>query len=100
MIDDKLWIFVLALPIAVLGAVVASTNRRLLLYALPFFAAMNGVPIPVGGQRVRLDQLAAGVLVAGMLPSVLTGVRRLRIDRVTVWLIALALLNAAASIAN
>jgi hypothetical protein len=88
-----LLVVALGLPVAVIGCVLALSNRRLLVYALPLLAALERLPIPVGGQRVRLDQLAAVFLILGLIPALLAGRRRLRFDAATGWILVSAGLN-------
>ena len=87
----------LALLIATL---VAIRWRGGLLMALPFLVTLNGVPLTIGGSSVRLDQLAACLLLVPLAAGVLAGTRRLRLDATTWWLGAILAMNVAASVLN
>jgi putative inorganic carbon (hco3(-)) transporter len=89
---------VLALPLLVALAVLGSTQRRRLVFALPFLAALHRLPITISGHSVRLDALAAVVLSVGLLPSLFTGQRRLYIDAPSVWLAVVLVLNIVSSV--
>jgi O-antigen ligase len=71
-----------------------------LVMLLPFLAVPNGVAIPVAGVSIRLDQLAACVLVVPLLASVLIGARRLRFDSTMGWLAAILAMNLIATALN
>ncbi|MEP6729984.1 MAG: O-antigen ligase family protein [bacterium] len=89
--------------ILVAGAVLllaAILWSRELLMALPFVVTLNGIPLPIGGSQVRVDQLIACVLVVPLVASVLVGKRRLRMDAISWWLIALFSMNLLASALN
>jgi O-antigen ligase len=74
--------------------------RRALVMALPFLAILNGIAIPLGSSSIRADQLAACILLAPLVASLLIGARRLKTDS-TVWLLAAILaLNVVASAVN
>lgn len=88
------------LVLTFVAAGVGAVYRRQLLLALPFLTALNGVPLMLGSQRIRLDQLACVFLVAGLVPALLTARRRLRFDAVTGWLILTFLINLVSSAVN
>jgi putative inorganic carbon (hco3(-)) transporter len=73
---------------------------RELLMALPFAVILNGIPLPVGGSQVRIDQLIACMLVVPLVASIVAGQRRLRMDSTSWWLAALFAANVAASALN
>ena len=64
-----------------------------LVMLLPFLAVPNGLAIPVAGASLRLDQLAACVLVVPLGASVLLGARRLWFDKTMWWLAAILAVN-------
>jgi O-antigen ligase len=84
-----------SLPVLVVAAI---AWRRQLLFALPFLTILNGLTIPVGTSAVRIDQLAACVLVAPLALAVLTGTRRLRTDAIVWWLAAILGVNVVSSV--
>ena len=92
-----LTLVLLAAPIPVFAAV---RWRRALLFALPLLVVLNGLPLSVAGTTVRLDQLAACLLVIPLALSVIAGSRRLRTDETTWWLAALLVMNLLASVVN
>lgn len=67
---------------------------------LPFLVIFNGLSIPVAGASLRVDQLAACLLVIPLAASSLIGARRLYLDSTVWWLTALLALNVAVSIAH
>jgi O-antigen ligase len=86
---------IIAAPALALGAI---RWRRAIVMALPFLVTLNGLAIPLGVSSVRLDQLAACLLVVPMVAPVLTGARRsLRVDAVCWWLLAILVANVVAS---
>src|SRR5262245_24836238 len=64
-----------------------------LVMLLPFLAVPNGLAIPVAGASLRVDQLAACVLVVPLGASVLLGARRLWFDKTMGWLAAILAMN-------
>src|SRR4051812_7710712 len=82
----------------VIGA--AFVWRRALFLALPFLAALNGVPIPIRGSQLRVDQLAACLLCVTLLAAVIHGRRALRTDAITWWLAAILGMNVISSVLN
>ena len=86
-----------ATTVLVLGAILW---RSELVMALPFLVMFNGLPLSFGGSAVRIDQLAASLLVIPLVAAVLSGRRRLKMDS-TSWLLSVLLVtNVAASVVN
>ena len=69
-----------------------------LVMLLPFLVVLNGLAIPIAGVSLRLDQVAACVLVIPLLASTLIGARRLRADSTVWWLAAILTANVVASL--
>ncbi|MDB4915863.1 MAG: hypothetical protein JWM95_3507 [Gemmatimonadetes bacterium] len=86
-----------AAPLLVCGVLLW---RRQLLLALPILVVLNGLPITVRGTSLRIDQLAACLLVIPLGASILSGTRRLRSDSTTWWLASLLAANLTASLLN
>ncbi|HET9455496.1 MAG TPA: O-antigen ligase family protein [Gemmatimonadaceae bacterium] len=86
-----------ALPLLAGAAIVW---RRTLLLALPWLATLNGLPIRLGQNSVRLDQLAAAALLVGLLLAVVAGRRKLYVDGTLRWLAVFFAIGIAASVAN
>lgn len=93
-------VLIFALFAVPLLALVAILWRRALLLALPLLTILNGLPLTVGGSSVRVDQLAACLLLVPLSASILSGTRRLRTDSTTWWLAAILALNVASSLMN
>ena len=86
-----------ALPLLAGAAIVW---RHALLLSIPWLATLNGIMVSVGPNRVRLDQLAAGALVVGLLLAVVAGRRRLHIDGTFRWLLVFFGLSIVSSALN
>jgi len=67
---------------------------------LPFLVVLNGLAIPIAGISLRLDQVAACLLVIPLAASALIGARRLRVDSTVWWLTAILSANVVASLVN
>jgi hypothetical protein len=93
-------VLIFALFAVPLLALVAILWRRALLLALPLLTILNGLPLTAGGSAVRVDQLAACLLLVPLSASILSGTRRLRTDSTTWWLAAILALNVASSVMN
>jgi O-antigen ligase len=74
--------------------------RRALLMSLPFLVTLNGVPLKVGGVSVKLDQLAACLLLIPLLAAAIAGTRRIRLDTTSWLLVALLIANVVSSAIN
>jgi hypothetical protein len=85
----------IAAPLLVFAAI---RWRRTLLMALPTLVILNGVPLTIRGTQVRVDQLAAVLLMIALSVSAIAGARRMRMDATSWWLVALVALNMAASL--
>jgi len=90
----------LALIAVPLLSIAAIRWQRGLVMALPFFAILNGLAVPVGASSIRVDQLAACLLLAPLAASVLIGARRLRADSTAWMLVAVLAINVIASAVN
>jgi len=86
-----------ALPLLAGAAIVW---RRALLLSIPWLATLNGLPVRIGSNSVRLDQLAAGALAVGLLLAVVAGRRRLYLDGTFRWLLVFFGLSIASSAVN
>jgi O-antigen ligase len=69
-----------------------------LVMLLPFLVVLNGLAVPIAGVSVRLDQVAACLLVIPLVASTLIGARRLRVDSTMWWLAAILAANVGASL--
>jgi O-antigen ligase len=67
---------------------------------LPFLVVLNGLAIPIAGVSLRLDQVAACLLVIPLAASTLIGARRLRVDSTMWWLAAILVVNVFATLVN
>jgi len=92
----------IAVALTALALLIGATFlwRRALLFALPFLAALNGVPLSIRGSQMRVDQLAACLLCVTLLAAVIHGRRTLRTDATTWWLAAILAMNAISSVLN
>jgi O-antigen ligase len=93
-------VLLLAALAAVIAALAAVLRPRVLVFALPLLAVLNGIGIPMGPASVRIDQLAACLLVFALGVSVLFRTRQLRTDPVVWWLAAILAANVVASVVN
>ena len=85
----------IAVPLLALAAV---RWQRALLMALPFLVTFNRLTIPLAGVSLRMDQIAACLLLVPLGASILLGVRRFRTDGTMWWLAAILTLNLLASV--
>ncbi|MEO7457410.1 MAG: O-antigen ligase family protein [Gemmatimonadaceae bacterium] len=85
-----------ALPLA-LAAV--RWERRLVML-MPALVVINGLPLRIGSSQVRIDQVAACLLLVPLLASLLSGKRALRVDATSIWVAALFVVNVIASAVN
>ena len=85
--------------VAVLSLAAIRWHRRLLML-LPALVVINGLPLRIGGSQVRVDQLAACLLLVPLVAAIVSGRRRLRLDATTGWLAAILGANVIASLAN
>ena len=91
----------ITLALATVAAIIVAIRwRRVLLMALPFLVTLNGVPLSVGRYSVRLDQVAACLLLLALATGRLAGTRRIRLDGTSWILLALLALNLASSVLN
>ena len=90
-------ILLVATTLLVFGAILW---RSELVMALPFLTIFNGMPLSFGGTALRVDQLAASVLVIPLAASILAGRRRLAMDSTSWLLAALLVMNVVASVVN
>ena len=79
---------------------VAIRWRHAVFMALPFLVTLNGLPLAIRGSSVRLDQLAACVLLVPIVAGHVSGTKRLRVDATTLWLAAILATNVVASALN
>jgi hypothetical protein len=86
-----------AAPVIAAGAI---RWRRALVMALPLLVTLNGLPIPIAGSSLHLDQLAAAALLVPLGAELAAGRRRLRLDRASWLLAAILALNVTASVLN
>ena len=89
-----------ALVAAAIATYAAIRWRRALLMSLPFLVTLNGVPLRMGGVSLKLDQLAACLLLIPLLAAAISGARRIRLDTTSWLLIALVISNVIASVIN
>jgi O-antigen ligase len=69
-----------------------------LVMLLPLLAVPNGLAIPIAGVSVRVDQLAACLLIVPLGASALVGARRIRFDNTMWWLAAILAMNVVATL--
>jgi putative inorganic carbon (HCO3(-)) transporter len=94
---DPLWLAVVGLLLGVVGAAIGTTQRRLLIYGMPYFAVLHRLPIGIGTHSIRLDALAAVLLSLGLFSEFITGRRRPYVDGATWFLAAVLVLNVVAT---
>jgi O-antigen ligase len=90
---------ILALTAAV-AIIVAIRWRRVLLMTLPFLVTLNGVPLGVGKYSIRVDQLAACLLLIPLLAAAIAGRKRIRLDTTSWILMVLLAINIMSSVLN
>ena len=89
-----------ALVAAIMMLLGALRWRRVLVMSMPFLVIFNGVPLVLGGVSVRVDQVAACLLLLPLMASILSGRWRLRMDVTAWWLTAILAMNLVASALN